>query len=82
MLYVNTKLHAAFFEFFLSHRNGVLCDVVLEAGDVEVPVHKLVVASCSPYFMAMFNGKFCFFHWILYFSYHKVHLKSFNFLKN
>ena len=38
-------------------RNNVLCDVVLEAADVEIPVHKLVMASGSPYFMAMFTGK-------------------------
>ena len=37
--------------------NNVLCDVVLEVADEEIPVHKLVMASGSPYFMAMFNGK-------------------------
>ena len=37
-------------------RQGVLCDVTLVAEGVRFPVHKLVVASCSPYFRAMFNG--------------------------
>ena len=41
------------------NRNNVLCDVVLVAADVEIPVHKLVMASGSPYFMAMFNGMLC-----------------------
>ena len=30
--------------------------MILEAGDLEIPVHRLVMASGSPYFMAMFNG--------------------------
>ncbi|XP_076805576.1 kelch-like protein 3 [Clavelina lepadiformis] len=38
-------------------KNDVLCDLVLVASDVELPVHKLVMAAGSPYFMAMFNSK-------------------------
>jgi len=38
-------------------RDNILCDVILEAGGVETPVHRLVVVSGSPYFMAMFTGK-------------------------
>uniref|UniRef100_H2Y7B3 BTB domain-containing protein n=1 Tax=Ciona savignyi TaxID=51511 RepID=H2Y7B3_CIOSA len=37
-------------------RNKILCDVILEAGELEIHVHRLVLASGSPYFMAMFNG--------------------------
>ena len=37
--------------------NGQLCDVKLKSGMVVVPAHRLVLASVSPYFHAMFNGK-------------------------
>ncbi|NWY70750.1 KLH28 protein, partial [Erithacus rubecula] len=33
-----------------------LCDVVLRAGEAEVHAHKVVLASVSPYFKAMFTG--------------------------
>lgn len=35
---------------------GLLCDIVLVAEHVEIPAHKMVLASCSPYFYAMFTG--------------------------
>jgi len=37
-------------------KQNTLTDVTLVAEGATFPVHKLVVASCSPYFKAMFNG--------------------------
>ncbi|XP_014770021.1 kelch-like protein 2 [Octopus bimaculoides] len=36
---------------------GKLCDVTLLAGDTEILAHRAVLASCSPYFYAMFNAE-------------------------
>uniref|UniRef100_A0A4W5NSA7 Kelch like family member 3 n=1 Tax=Hucho hucho TaxID=62062 RepID=A0A4W5NSA7_9TELE len=41
---------------FCVYSKNMLCDVLLVAGNVEVTAHKLVLASCSPYFCAMFTG--------------------------
>ncbi|XP_045476736.1 ring canal kelch homolog [Harmonia axyridis] len=35
---------------------NLLCDVTLVADSVEIPAHKMILASCSPYFYAMFNS--------------------------
>nr|XP_009862126.1 kelch-like protein 3 [Ciona intestinalis] len=51
---VHTK--DAFASMNALRKSNVLCDVILVAGDLEIPVHRLVMASGSPYFMAMFNG--------------------------
>lgn len=40
----------------LRHQNQ-LCDVILKAGNVEIPAHRVVLASSSPYFYAMFTGE-------------------------
>lgn len=34
-----------------------LCDVALRVGNSVTKAHRLVLASSSPYFYAMFNGK-------------------------
>ena len=38
-----------------------LCDVVLKIGVDSIHAHRVVLASVSPYFYAMFNGK-CWLH--------------------
>ena len=35
-----------------------LCDVTVTAGDVSIKAHKIILASHSPYFKAMFCGNF------------------------
>ncbi len=37
---------------------GTLCDVELKAEDQIIPAHKAVLAAATPYFAAMFSGKF------------------------
>lgn len=32
------------------------CDMVLVVGNTSITTHKVVLASCSPYFRAMFTG--------------------------
>jgi len=41
---------------FLIFRQKQLCDVILVADDVEIHAHRMVLASCSPYFYAMFTS--------------------------
>lgn len=37
-------------------KQNLLCDVTLVADGIEIPAHKMVLASCSPYFYAMFTS--------------------------
>ncbi|PKU32784.1 hypothetical protein llap_16913 [Limosa lapponica baueri] len=37
-------------------QRGLLCDIVLHVGTKEIKAHKVVLASCSPYFHAMFTS--------------------------
>ena len=37
--------------------NGELCDVVVVAEDTRIPAHRVVLASCIPYFKLMFTGE-------------------------
>uniref|UniRef100_A0A672GUS6 Kelch-like family member 17 n=1 Tax=Salarias fasciatus TaxID=181472 RepID=A0A672GUS6_SALFA len=36
---------------------GLLCDIVLHVSNKEIKAHKVVLASCSPYFHAMFTNE-------------------------
>ena len=36
-------------------KHGLLCDVVLQVQQVQIPAHRAVLASCSPYFRIMFT---------------------------
>ncbi|XP_037969431.2 kelch-like protein 5 isoform X1 [Plutella xylostella] len=38
------------------YQSQKLCDIVLIAGGCRIPAHKVVLASCSEYFAAMFTG--------------------------
>ncbi|XP_010209942.1 PREDICTED: kelch-like protein 28 [Tinamus guttatus] len=40
----------------LLRQHHELCDIVLRVGDVKIHAHKVVLASISPYFKAMFTG--------------------------
>lgn len=38
--------------------NAQLCDVKLSVGGENINAHKVILASASPYFYAMFNGNY------------------------
>lgn len=49
--------HDAFVCMNRMRQRGLLCDIVLHVGTKEIKAHKVVLASCSPYFHAMFTSK-------------------------
>ena len=56
--YRNDEHYAKAFQTMNSLRlQNLLCDVVIKTGTVEFPAHKVVLASCSAYFYAMFTGE-------------------------
>nr|XP_058160689.1 kelch-like protein 17 isoform X3 [Dasypus novemcinctus] len=49
--------HDAFVAMSRMRQRGVLCDIVLHVAAKEIRAHKVVLASCSPYFHAMFTNE-------------------------
>ncbi|XP_069935537.1 kelch-like protein 17 isoform X2 [Oryctolagus cuniculus] len=49
--------HDAFVAMSRMRQRGLLCDVVLRVAATEIRAHKVVLASCSPYFHAMFTNE-------------------------
>ncbi|XP_058121603.1 ring canal kelch homolog [Anopheles ziemanni] len=52
----NIHTQRSFEAMNMMREQNLLCDVVLVADGIEIPAHKMVLASCSPYFYAMFTG--------------------------
>lgn len=50
--------HDSFVSMNRMRQRGLLCDIVLHVSNKEIKAHKVVLASCSPYFHAMFTSKF------------------------
>ncbi|NXO64822.1 KLH17 protein, partial [Phainopepla nitens] len=48
--------HDAFVCMNRMRQRGLLCDIVLHVATKEIKAHKVVLASCSPYFHAMFTS--------------------------
>ncbi|XP_071483433.1 kelch-like protein 3 [Diadema setosum] len=53
----NIHTRKAFEMLNVFRKQNVLCDVILEAEGVEIPAHRIVLASCSQYFAAMFTSE-------------------------
>ncbi|KAJ8371039.1 hypothetical protein SKAU_G00110670 [Synaphobranchus kaupii] len=49
--------HDSFVSMNRMRQRGLLCDIVLHVGSKEIRAHKVVLASCSPYFHAMFTNE-------------------------
>lgn len=50
--------HDSFVSMNRMRQRGLLCDIVLHVSNKEIKAHKVVLASCSPYFHAMFTSRF------------------------
>lgn len=48
--------HDSFVSMNRMRQRGLLCDIVLHVSNKEIKAHKVVLASCSPYFHAMFTS--------------------------
>ncbi len=48
--------HDSFVSMNRMRQRGLLCDIVLHVANKEIKAHKVVLASCSPYFHAMFTS--------------------------
>ena len=56
--YRNPECHSKSFQVMNTLREqNQLCDVILKAGANEIPAHRVVLASSSPYFFAMFTSE-------------------------
>lgn len=49
--------HDSFVSMNRMRQRGLLCDIVLHVSNKEIKAHKVVLASCSPYFHAMFTSE-------------------------
>ncbi|XP_064156837.1 kelch-like protein 17 isoform X2 [Anguilla rostrata] len=49
--------HDSFVSMNRMRQRGLLCDIALHVGAKEIRAHKVVLASCSPYFHAMFTNE-------------------------
>uniref|UniRef100_A0A672GUX2 Kelch-like family member 17 n=1 Tax=Salarias fasciatus TaxID=181472 RepID=A0A672GUX2_SALFA len=49
--------HDSFVSMNRMRQRGLLCDIVLHVSNKEIKAHKVVLASCSPYFHAMFTNE-------------------------
>ncbi|CDQ80391.1 unnamed protein product [Oncorhynchus mykiss] len=49
--------HDSFVSMNRMRQRSLLCDIVLHVSNKEIKAHKVVLASCSPYFHAMFTNE-------------------------
>lgn len=54
---VSGMLQSSFNKLFEFLQKEILCDVVIKAGSKSIKCHRNVLASCSPYFQAMFTSQ-------------------------